>query len=204
LVAEVLLQRSRARTVARVYGDLFARWRTADALSRASPTELEDVIRPLGLVRRAITLQALAREIAQAGEVPRSIADLMKLPGVGEYAAKASAVAAFWSFEPVVDSVTARVYRRFFGLGAGSDPSEDRALWVLVKEVASRKYARELNWAALDLAAAVCLPKIPRCSVCPLRTDCKWAEDLGHWGDFAAGSHQSVSPSIPSTFQVKT
>src|SRR5262245_10165550 len=57
LVAEVLLQRSRGKTVAKIYESLFKRWPTPLALSRARVATIEDVIRPLGLTRRAITLK---------------------------------------------------------------------------------------------------------------------------------------------------
>lgn len=182
LVAEILLQRSRGKTVARIYAALFARWPTAEALSKAPLTEIEEVIRPLGLLGRAKTLQKLAREISEVGDVPRSVTALKKLPGVGEYAAKAASAAAFHSFEPVVDSVTARVYRRFFGLESVLAASADRTLWSFVERVSGRN-AHELNWAVLDLAALICLPKSPSCSHCPLLPDCEW--EKAH----AAGTH---------------
>src|SRR3954467_15093823 len=56
LVAEVLLQRSRGVTVAKVYAELFDRWSTPEALARARTDSIRSVIRPLGLTRRAVTL----------------------------------------------------------------------------------------------------------------------------------------------------
>src|SRR3954465_14704372 len=60
LVAEVLLQRSRGKTVAKVFIELVERWPTPEALSRARLDSIRKVIRPLGLTRRADTLKALA------------------------------------------------------------------------------------------------------------------------------------------------
>jgi hypothetical protein len=65
LVAEVLLQRSRGKTVAKVYERLFARWPDAESLSRARESTIADVIRPLGLVRRAAVLRAMAKEVVR-------------------------------------------------------------------------------------------------------------------------------------------
>jgi A/G-specific adenine glycosylase len=175
LVAEVLLQRSRGKTVAKVYEDLFRRWPTAAALSRARVPTIEAVIRPLGLLRRAGTLKELAREVVRLGGVPRTLEGLLELPGVGPYAAGATFVVAFGGRTAVVDGVTARVYRRFFGIG-GSDPaSSDRELWGLVDEATPSRNPRQWNWAVLDLASMVCLPKIPRCGSCPLVADCCWS-----------------------------
>jgi A/G-specific adenine glycosylase len=180
LIAEVLLQRSRGNTVAKVYWELFARWEDAAALSAAYVPAIAEVIRPLGLLRRAAVLKALARKVVDRGGVPSSTAELMELPGVGRYAAAATAAAAFRTSDPSVDSVSARVYRRYFGTPANSDPASDQALWKLVLDTSQGTPVWELNWAALDLAAAICLPKIPRCPLCPLQRDCSLARSMSY------------------------
>jgi A/G-specific adenine glycosylase len=172
LVAEVLLQRSRGKTVARVFTELVERWPTADALSRARVESIRTVIRPLGLTRRAETLKALARAVVGGAGVPSSVDGLMELPGVGRYAASATAAVAFRKRTATVDGVSARVYRRFFGLDDETPATSDRRLWEVVHEVTPRRGVREWNWAVLDLAASVCLPARPRCEECPLAVGC--------------------------------
>jgi A/G-specific adenine glycosylase len=178
LVAEVLLQRSRGVTVAMVYEELFARWPDAEHLARARTASIQSVIRPLGLVRRAATLRELARAVVARGSVPDTLEDLLELPGVGPYAAGATLAVAFDRRSPVVDGVTARVYRRYFGLPEGLPAVNDPALWALVRDVTPRTSVKRWNWAVLDLAATVCLPKVPRCDRCALATDCLRAADL--------------------------
>lgn len=175
LIAEVLLQRSRGRTVAGVYRTLLGRWPDANALARARVDSIRAVIRPLGLVRRAETLRELSREVVRRGGVPRTVQGLLELPGVGPYAAHATLAVAFGRRVPTVDGVTARVYRRFFGLPGDRPASTDSDLWRLVEEVTPSRRVREWNWAVLDLAAAVCLPRRPRCPKCPLRSHCRWS-----------------------------
>jgi A/G-specific adenine glycosylase len=175
LIAEVLLQRSRGKTVATVYERLFDRWPTPDALARARVDWIASVIRPLGLMRRAATLKALAGAVVQRGSVPGSMDELMDLPGVGRYAASATLAVAFEQRAPVVDGVSARVYRRYFGLETATPASSDGRLWELVSEATPSRRTREWNWAVLDLAASVCLPKVPRCEECPLQTRCAWS-----------------------------
>jgi A/G-specific adenine glycosylase len=181
LVAELLLQRSRGRTVALVFDELFRRWPDAESLAKARVRAIEAVIRPLGLVRRAASLKELARAVVAAGGVPQTVEGLMKLPGVGRYSASATLAVAFGKRVATVDGVTARVYRRYFHLPADRPPSEDRELWRLVDQVTPTRKVREWNWAVLDLAATVCLPKRPRCPECPLRADCRWS--LAHSTD---------------------
>jgi A/G-specific adenine glycosylase len=172
LVAEVLLQRSRGKTVAKVFTELVERWPTSEALSRARVESIRKVIRPLGLTRRAETLKALAGAVVARGGVPRSLEGLMELPGVGRYAAAATAAVAFGTRAATVDGVSARVYRRFFGLLDDVPATSDPELWDLVLDVTPRRNVRAWNWAVLDLAATVCLPAQPRCVECPVVARC--------------------------------
>lgn len=175
LVAEVLLQRSRGSTVAKVHDALFRRWPDPAALARARVGSVEDVIRPLGLVKRAATLRAMAAEVTRLGGVPRARAGLLALPGVGPYAADATLAVAFGRRAPVVDGVTARVYRRYFGLEGTIPVPADAALHDLVERVTPRGGSRTWNWAVLDLAALICIAGTPRCGDCPLARGCAWA-----------------------------
>jgi A/G-specific adenine glycosylase len=175
-VAEILLQRSRGKTVAAVYEELFRRWPDALTLSRARTSSIARVIRPLGLVKRAGTLRALAGEVVRLGAVPDTLDGLLALPGVGRYAASATLAVGFGKRAPVVDGVTARVYRRYFGFEGHGPASADTDLWELVERATPRTHVREWNWAVLDLAAKICLPKVPRCSECPLETHCAWSQ----------------------------
>lgn len=178
LVAEVLLQRSRGKTVARVYEELFRRWPDAAALSRAREASLASVIRPLGLVRRAATLRAMAREVVRLEGVPSDSDGLLTLPGVGRYAANATLVVAFDKRAAVVDGVTARVYRRYLGLPSDLPATADPELWKAVDEVTPLGTSPDWNWAVLDLASEVCLPARPRCGICPLVERCAYASEV--------------------------
>lgn len=175
LIAEVLLQRSRAITVAKVHRELLRRWPDADHLARAQVDTIAKVIRPVGLTRRASVLRAIAADVVARGGVPTKIRGLMELPGVGRYAAHATAAVAFGRHVPTVDGVSARVYRRYFGEPSELPPADDPELWVLVTRSTPKAQVRAWNWAVLDLAAGVCLPKVPRCADCPLQAHCAWS-----------------------------
>ena len=175
LVAEVMLQRSRGITVEKVYRELFRRWPDAASLGRARESSIAAVIRPLGLVRRAGTLKAMARDVVSRGGVPERLEELLELPGVGPYAAGATLVVAFDKRAPIVDGVSARVYRRYFGIEDALPPSNDPGLWELVDRTTPPRGVRDWNWAVLDLAAAICLPRVPRCESCPLAARCAWS-----------------------------
>ncbi len=114
----------------------------------------------------------MAKEVVERGGVPSTVEELLELPGVGPYAAGATAAVAFGRREHVVDGVSARVYRRYFGLAGDGPASNDRELWSAVEAATPSRAVKEWNWAVLDLAAAVCLPRKPRCPVCPLSARC--------------------------------
>lgn len=179
LVAEVLLQRSRGKTVAKVYEALFARWPDAERLAQARTSSIRAVIRPLGLTRRAEILRDLARSVVELGGVPRTVDGLLALPRVGPYAAHATLAVAFGRRAATVDGVTARVYRRYFGLPGERPPSIDPELWDRVEAVTPHRGVREWNWAVLDLASTTCLPRVPRCGRCPLQSHCRWSQTVG-------------------------
>jgi A/G-specific adenine glycosylase len=172
LLAELLLQRSRSNTVAIVYRRIIDRWPDAHSLAGAKVEDLVEVIRPLGLTSRAARISALAAEISTTGFVPNHETTLRRLPGVGPYAAAVTAAAFGHKSQAIVDTVSERVFKRFFGARKATAPGK----------VAMRAYARtgrgqwhELNWAVLDLAASTCLPKKPQCHQCPLYTTCRAA-----------------------------
>ena len=129
----------------------------------------------MGLVRRAATLRAMATDVVLLGGVPGTLEGLLSLPGVGRYAASATLVVAFGKRAPVVDGVTARVYRRYLGLESDLPASNDEDLWAAAEEATPKTRTREWNWAVLDLAAEVCLPARPRCQACPLMERCHFS-----------------------------
>ena len=173
LVAELLLQRSRSGSVRSVYIELFERWPTPADLKVADTDSILAVIEPLGLQQRASRIKELASAWDDLDQVPTDVAGLQQLPGIGPYSAKATAAAMSWSAQPPVDSVSSRVMKRLLrGLSDGKDDDE---LAISVYSHAPEGRWRDLNWAILDIAAAVCMPKIPRCDDCPISADCGWS-----------------------------
>ena len=187
LLAEILLQRSRSSTVEKVFLELTRRWDGPSALADASIEDIASVIWPLGLTSRAPRIKELAQAVSQRGKVPTRARELRELPGVGGYVASATAAALGKADLPLVDSVSARVFLRYFG-GPPDGTAADMAAMAYTS--APRKRWHQLNWAALDLAATICLPKRPQCGRCPLAKTCAWHSDQsttnGAWADNAA------------------
>ena len=170
LVSEVMLQQtgvSRAMPKWQMFVDTFA----TPADCAGAP--LGDVLRlwqGLGYPRRARNLQAAARLIVEqhGGVVPNTLKELLALPGVGPYTARAVLAFAFEEDAAVVDTNIARVLARFHGRTLKARDAQQLADdWVPQGE------AWLWNQALMDLGATICRPQ-PACDECPLSEKCSW------------------------------
>ncbi len=174
VVAEVLLQRTRADVVARFLPTFLERFPSWERLSSAGEEELGEFLRPLGLWRRrAASLKKLADEMAlRQGRFPQSRVEIESLPGVGQYIANAVMLFCHGASEPLLDVNMARVLERYFGPRTLADIRYDPYLQHLSRRVLLDADALSINWAILDLAALICTSRKPRCDECPLSPDC--------------------------------
>ncbi len=183
LIAEKLLQQTAAtKTVVGAYRELNRRYPTPESLAAAPLNRLERIISPLGFHYRAAEMKQLAKAIVaeHEGMVPSKFADLMRLPGVGDYCARAVLAFGFGQDVPVVDTNVARFLYRVFGLRGGlpKNPARSSKLIQLAGSLVPQGRARDFNLAILDLCASVCVASRPNCQACPIRKDCYFARSI--------------------------
>lgn len=186
LIAEIFLRKTDARKALGIYEHFIRRYPGFEALIKVDQRELEDFLRPLGLYRRrAKELIDLARIVTtkHRGEVPRSREELLELPGVGDYIANAVLCFAFAKTVPLLDTNVIRVVTRVFSFKPKRKRArDDPEMWRDVKQIVPKGKARDFNLAVLDLAAATCLPRKPKCAICPVISLCDYycaANDQG-------------------------
>ena len=174
LVAEVLLKRTTATAVARVYEDFIIRFPSVADIASAAEEEVIKALSALGLQRqRAHAMKRLANWILtnEGGNIPNELERLLAVPGLGSYSA--SAILSFGYDIPVaiLDANVERILARVF-----SDTLPLRPSWTLLNEFAQRllpRYShREYNFGLLDLGRLVCRYVDPKCGECPLNSDC--------------------------------
>lgn len=177
VVTEVLLQRTRAETVAAFYNRFFTEFPYWTELAKASTRQLRTFLKPIGLWRlRAKSLRRLAAGVLQLGcELPLERAELEKLPAVGQYVASATLLFYHGYAEPLLDGGMARVFERHFGPRSLADIRYDPYLQRLARRVIRGSRPIDINWAVLDLAALVCRPSKPQCDLCPVVRTCQYA-----------------------------
>jgi A/G-specific adenine glycosylase len=178
IVAEILLQRTRAATVGNFYHSFMRRFPSWEKLSRAKCEDLGEHLKPIGLWRRkAASLCSLSKEISKMkGRFPKNREDIEALPGVGQYITNAVLLFCHGQAQPLLDVNMARVLERFFGPRTLVDIRYDSYLQNLAAEVVSGIDPISINFAILDLASIICRPKRPRCSACPLSYGCIFLE----------------------------
>jgi len=151
---------------------LFAAYPTAEALSAAPLEHVEELVRTTGFFRaKARSLVGMAQRLVEhhGGEVPRTIAELVPLPGVGRKTANVILGNAFAINEGiVVDTHVQRLVRRF-GLTREPDPiAIERALMPLFPQESWAQLSHLLIWHG----RRVCFARKPACSTCLLVDVC--------------------------------
>jgi len=191
-----MLQQTQVSRVVPRYGSLLTRFPTPAATAAAPLAEVVQAWAGLGYNRRAVNLHRAAVEIVRrhSGVLPSSLAELVVLPGVGPYTARAVLAFAFEVDVGVVEVNSARVLARAV---AGS-PLPAREAQLLADSLVPDGEGWAWNQAMLDLGATVCTKRAPRCAACPLRACCAWAAAGSSQPDPAVGSAGCGSPQ--STF----
>ena len=176
VIAEVLLQRTKAETVANFYKQFIKDYPNWKSLAEADLKQIETYLMPIGLYRqRSIRLQNLAKEMVKRnGRLPQERKDLESIPFMGQYIANAVELVVFNKPSPLIDVNMARVIERFFGPRKMADIRYDPYLQELAYEIVNHPKAKEINWAILDFAALICQARVPKCSNCVLNIKCRY------------------------------
>lgn len=171
LVSELMLQQTQVARVVEPYRAFLERFPDAASCAAAPSGEVLRLWAGLGYNRRALHLHRAARHCVDHhdGRLPGCLADLLALPGVGPYTARAVLAFAFERDVGVVDTNAARVHARVAGA---------RLTLAQVQAAADDAVPPGEGWAwnqaILDLGATVCTKRSPRCEACPVSAHCLW------------------------------
>ncbi len=179
-VSEIMLQQTRVAAVLEHYRAFLEAFPTVEALARAPEEQVLARWSGLGYYRRARMLHKAAGVVVKelGAFIPRTEAELRKLPGIGRYTAAAIASIAYGEPVAVVDGNVERVLSRLDG-----SPRAGASAWQRAQELLDGRYAGgrdagdsgagDWNQATMELGATVCTPQNPQCLVCPLRNWCR-------------------------------
>ena len=197
LVSEVMAQRTRIDRVSEAWTRFLARFPTVRSLADATAADVLRQWRGMGYNRRALNLHRLARVVVadHGGQIPRDVAALARLPGVGPYTARAVAALAFGVPVGAVDTNVRRVLGRVAGMPleptGTADAATERAIQALAEGAVAADAPGEWTHALMDVGATFCRPRAPRCVACPAEPWCRFALD----GVVAPDSPAALAPS---------
>jgi A/G-specific adenine glycosylase len=171
LVSEVMLQQTSVARVMPKYEAFLEAFPTPGALAQAPLGDALRLWSGLGYPRRCRNLQATAVVLHEKFDdlVPDSLDELLALPGIGQYTARAVLAFAYRIDVAVVDVNVSRVLSRLEGV-----PMKARALQDLANELIPEGLAWEWNQVMMDFGARHCTVRSPQCDTCPVRSQCKY------------------------------
>lgn len=179
-VSEIMLQQTRVETVIPYFEKWMKLFPDVNSLANARERDVLNAWEGLGYYSRARNLHKAAKIIASKfnGQLPRDLTELRTLPGIGRYTVGAIASIAFKMDQATLDGNLRRVFSRLYDVTEFADsPAGEKILWELAAQNLPKGKAGDYNQALMDLGATICLPKNPRCLLCPLMKICKAREN---------------------------
>ena len=190
LVSEVMLQQTHVPRVLPRFERFVSLFPTPRACAAASLADMLVEWQGMGYPRRCKNLQLAAQMMVERfdGEVPNTLNELLELPGVGPYTARAVLTFAFDADVAVVDTNVARVLARISGTVLNARASQELAdEWLPIG------FSRDWNQVMMDFGATVCTARKAHCEVCPVLAQCVWK----------GGANGEVDPAKASAFTSK-
>jgi endonuclease-3 len=173
LVATILSAQCTDQQVNRVTGELFEHLKTPSDFAEAPLNTIETFIRPTGFFHnKAKNIKKCSLALLQHhnGQIPRTLKELVKFPGVGRKTANVILGAAFGIPGLVVDTHVGRISQRL-GLTENQDPVKIE--FDLMKIVPKHDWS-DFSLRLIFFGREICTARKPKCPTCPLNHLCPW------------------------------
>jgi A/G-specific adenine glycosylase len=174
-LSEVILQQTRVDQGLNYYEKFTAKYPTIQSLAATSENEVLKDWEGLGYYSRARNLLYTANFICEKlqGKFPTSYNEIIKLKGIGPYAAAAISSFAFEEERAVVDGNVYRTLSRIFGISTPIDSTTGKKEFqALADELIKDQIPSIHNQAMMEFGALQCTPKNPDCENCPFKDNC--------------------------------
>lgn len=190
-ISEIILQQTRVAQGYDYYVRFMREFPTVEALAEADEDRVLRLWQGLGYYSRARNLHAAARQVVAQGGFPNTYEGLLRLRGVGAYTAAAIGSFAFGLPVAVVDGNVYRVFSRLFAVTEPIDTTSGQKLFAsLAAQLLPDECSAQYNQAVMEFGALQCVPRSPRCDVCPLADKCL-ALDRGLVNELPVKSHRT-------------
>jgi A/G-specific adenine glycosylase len=172
-LSEIMLQQTTVVAVEKYFARFLRRFPDLPSLAQAELAEVLALWQGLGYYARARNLHACARVLCAdyGGKFPGTKADLLALPGIGDYTAGAIAAIAFNRVETAMDANIERVMARLYAVTTPL-PRAKAELKPLLAGLLPENRPGDFIQALMDLGADICKPARPDCARCPIADVC--------------------------------
>ena len=170
-----MLQQTQIKTVLPYYDRWLKTFPDVHSLARAPLDKVLKLWEGLGYYSRARNLHKAAKMIVEKfdGVIPSDLESLRSLPGIGRYTAGAIASIAYQKRVPLVDGNVFRVFSRVFNCKDDiGKPETQKKFYELATDLVSEEEPGNFNQALMELGSLVCIPDVPQCPSCPVKSLC--------------------------------
>ena len=176
IISEVLLQRTKAKFVARFFPIFLSKYPSWESLAESTVEELEETLTAIGMQKqKAQRLFQLAQDLkTKKGIFPKERSQVEEMPGMGQYITNAYELFILKKPAPLLDVNMVRLLERIYGERKLTDIRRDPELQELAKAIVVHPRSIEINWAILDYGAMICKALKPKCGDCIFREECNW------------------------------
>ena len=172
-ISETMLQQTQVATVVPYFNAFITTFPTVEQLAAAPIDQVLQHWSGLGYYARARNLHKTAQKIAELGQFPNSLTELIALPGIGQSTAGAILSIAFKNSHPILDGNVKRVLTRFKAIpGWPGENRVNKMLWTISADLTPANRVADYTQAMMDLGATVCKRSQPKCAICPLVDYC--------------------------------
>jgi A/G-specific adenine glycosylase len=178
-LAEMLLRKTTAEAVDKIYPKFVSRYPTLTSVVNAEIEDISELLEPLGLQnKRAKAFKQIASECPDG--LPQDRRGLLELPHVGPYIADSTLCFGYDQRQPIIDANIGRIYGRLMGndFGSGHELYRNERLRNIARKMLPEENYQEFNWALLDFGAKVCTARSPDCDECFASSYCAYYRDV--------------------------
>ena len=169
-ISEIMLQQTQVNTAIDYFNRFMAKYPDLETIKDANEDDIYSLWSGLGYYRRASYIYR-AKEAIHAnfsGRMPEQYKDIISLPGIGRSTAGAILSIAFNKPYPILDANVKKVISRIFY----KNSYEEKSFWELSEQMLDKKNLFKFQQGVMDLGSQLCLPKNPKCLVCPVSKNC--------------------------------
>jgi len=172
LISTILSQRTKDENTRKASKDLFSKFKNARQISKSNEKEIRKLIKPAGFYQqKAKNIRGLSKILVEKyeGKVPKSMEELLALPGVGEKTASCVLLYGYKIDRIPVDIHVFRISNRI-GIVKTKNPEETEKQLM---EVIPKIYWKDVNELFVQFGKEICKSK-PKCEICPIKRYCNF------------------------------